>query len=109
MDNLRVIATLVIVASIALLSVFQMQLRGYSKIGRIEEWVLYVDEPETCIQTLELLYSDETNDYYLPCIISDSYIVKSGFEEQSLTYVLTEGLLTIEEIDEIIELTIIQK
>jgi len=109
MDNLRIVGTLVIVAVIATLSVFQMEIRGYSKIGRMEEWVLYVDKPKSCIQTLELIYSDEINDYYLPCIMSDAYIVKSGFEEQTLKYVLTEGFVTIEEIDEMIEINIVEK
>ncbi len=106
MDNLRVIITLVIVASIALLSVFQMQIRGYEKIGRMEEWVLYVDEPSACPDILELIYSDEVNLYYLTCEMSNSYMVKSGFEERGLIYALDEGLITIEELDELIEIYI---
>lgn len=109
MDNLRIVATLVIVAAIAILSVFQMQIRGYSKIGRIEEWVLYLDEPEICAEALELIHTDDLNDYYLPCIMSDSYILKSGFEEQSLIYGLTEGLVSIEEIDKLIDIIIVKK
>ena len=109
MDNLRVFITLIIVIVLALLSVFQMQLRGYEKVGRMEEWVLYQDEPETCAQALELIYSDEVNNYYLPCIMSDSYIVKSGFEELELIYALEEGLITIEELDELIIINIVEK
>ena len=57
MDNLRVLVTLVIVIVLALLSVFQMQLRGYEKVCRMEEWVLYLDEPDNCEQTLPRLPS----------------------------------------------------
>ena len=106
MDNLRVIATLVIVSVIAVLSIFQMQIRGYEKIGRMEEWVLYLDEPDNCDQVLELIYSDEDNHYYLPCTMSDSYMVKSGFEERGLIYALEEDLISIEELDELIEINI---
>jgi hypothetical protein len=109
MDNIRIIATLVIVAVIALLSVFQMQIRGYEKIGRMEEWVLYIDEPDNCDTSAELIYSDAENYYYLPCEMSDSYIVKNGFEERELIYALEEGLITIEELDELITLEIIAK
>ena len=109
MDNLRIVATLVIVVVIALLSVFQMQIRGYEKLGRMEEWVLYVDEPDNCDTVLELIYSDAENNYYLPCEMSDSYIVKSGFEERGLIYALNEGLITIEELDELITIEIVAK
>ena len=102
MDNLRIIATLLIVVVIALLSVFQMQIRGYEKLGRMEEWVLYIDEPSNCDTSLELIYSDDENNYYLPCEMSESYIVKSGFEERGLIYALEEGLITIEELEELI-------
>lgn len=111
MENLRIIATLIIVAVIALLSVFQMQIRGYSKVGRMEEWVLYVNETEDidCPNDTELIYSDEINKYYISCIYSDSYIVKSGFEERLLLHSLEEELITIEELDELIEIIIIEK
>jgi|LGVF01.2.fsa_nt_gb hypothetical protein len=109
MDNLRVFITLIIVIVLALLSVFQMQIRGFEKVGRMEEWVLYLDEPGNCAQALELIYTDEVNNYYLPCLMSDSYIVKSGFEENELIYALEEGLITIEELDELIIINIIEK
>ena len=109
MDNLRVFITLVIVIILALLSVFQMQIRGYEKVGRMEEWVLYLDDPGDCAQALELIYTDEVNNYYLPCLMSDSYIVKSGFEEKELIYALESGLITIEELDELIVINIVEK
>ena len=86
-----------------------MQIRGYEKLGRMEEWVLYVDEPDNCDTVLELIYSDAENNYYLPCEMSDSYIVKSGFEERGLIYALNEGLITIEELDELITIEIVAK
>jgi len=109
MDNLRVGLTLIIVIVLALLSVFQMQIRGYEKVGRMEEWVLYFDEPSECAEMLELIYSDEVNNYYLPCLMSDSYMVKSGFEERELINALDEELITIEELDELIDIYIVEK
>jgi hypothetical protein len=108
MENLRVIATLVVVAAIAILSIFQMQIRGYEKVGRINEWVLYIDEPNICETDLEKIHSDETNHYYLPCS-RENYIIKSGFEERSIEYVLDEEFITITELDELIELIIEEK
>ncbi len=109
MNNLRIFGTLVVVTVLALLSVFQMQLRGFEKVGRMEEWVLYIDEPETCDLIEELIYTDDVNNYYLPCNMSDSYIVKSGFEERELKYALDEGLISIEDLDELIIINIIEK
>lgn len=109
MDNLRVIVTLLIVAAIALLSVFQMQMRGYDKVGRIEEWVLYVDEPEICPSENEKIFEDEIASYFTTCALSEDYIVKSGFEERGLIYALDEGLITIEDLNELIALNIIEK
>lgn len=109
MNNLRVIATLFIVAAIATLSVFQMQIRGYDKIGRMEEWVLYIDETGICPLDNEKIYEDENFVYTIPCPFSDSYIVKSGFEERGLIYALEEGLITIEQLDELITIVITEK
>lgn len=109
MDNLRVFATIIIVLGIAILSIFQMQIRGYEKVGRMERWVLFVNEEETCDDVLELIYTDDINNYYLPCTSSETYIVKSGFEERELVYALNEGLISIEELDELLDINIVTK
>lgn len=109
MNNLRIFGTVIVVLGIAILSAFQMQLRGYEKIGRMERWVLYIDEPENCDDELELIYSDDSNNYYLPCNSSEAYIVKSGFEERDLIYALEEGLILITDLDELIDIDIIAK
>lgn len=109
MDNIRVIATLIIVLTLVLLSIFQMQLRGYEKLGRIDEWVIYVDEPEECPTASELIYQDSESYYYLPCEMSESYIVRSGFEERELIYSLEEGLINIDDLLELITIEVVNK
>jgi hypothetical protein len=109
MDNLRIFATVFIVAIITLISFFQMQLRGYEKIGRMEEWVLYIDQPDNCSTIEELIYSDEVYSYYLPCNSSSSYIVKSGFEEKDLIYALEENLISIEDLESLINIKVQEK
>lgn len=109
MDNLRVFGTVVVVAIIAILSLFQMQLRGYEKIGRMEEWVLYIDETEKCASISELIYTDDVNNYYLPCEMSEGYLVKSGFEEKGLIIALEENLISIEDLELLIEIIVEEK
>ncbi len=109
MDNLRVFATVLIVAVIAILSLFQMQLRGFEKIGRMEEWVLYIEKDEECFSITELIYTDEDNNYYLPCEMSHLYVVKSGFEEKELIFALEENLISIEDLELLIDLIIEEK
>ena len=109
MDNLRVFGTLVVVLVLALLSVFQMQLRGYEKVGRMEEWVLYVNDPGVCSLVNEQIYEDDQYRYMSGCPHSEAYLVKSGFEERELIYALEEGLITIEELDELIMIRIVEK
>lgn len=97
MSNLRAVATLILIAGIALLAIFQMQIRGYTKVARINEWVLYQDEDMEC----EVL---EIEGYYLEC--GNSYIIKTGFEEKSLIDGVTDENITIiqliEHIDEVV-------
>lgn len=99
MDNLRLFATALIVVIIALLSYFQMQIRGYEKIGRMEEWVLYIDEPKHCDLVEELIYMDSFYNYYLPCDLTERYIVKNGFEEKTLKEALEEKIILIEDLE----------
>ena len=109
MDNLRIFATVLIVILIATLSLFQMQLRGFEKIGRMEEWVLYIEKDEKCPSITEIIYTDEVNNYLLPCKMSHLYVVKSGFEEKELIYALEENLISIEELELLIDIIIEEK
>jgi len=103
MNMLRLIITLVVIIIICLLSFFQMELRGYEKIARLNEWTLYIKEEDDCVNTVEVFYSDVENDYAFNCIMSDWYIVKSGFEEQSLIYALENNLINIDDLDGVID------
>lgn len=104
MDNLRIFATTLIVIIIALLSIFQMQLRGYTKIARIEEWVLYVDSQEACTSIEELIHSDAEYRYYITCISIDNYIIKKGFEEKGLQEGLKDESIGIKDLELLIDI-----
>ena len=76
MDAVRIFATLFFVIVIALLSVFQMQIRGFEKVERINEWVLYYNSE----QGEDVQVIDVPVEYY-------KYTVKQGFEEKNLAEV----------------------
>jgi len=103
MKGLRVGVTFVIVLTIFLLSMFQMQLRGYEKIGRVEEWTVYYEDKDECSDQMEIFYSDEEYDYLFTCLKSDRYIIKRGFEEYSLVFALENGYIEISELEDVIE------
>lgn len=88
MNKLRAITTLILVAAIAIIAIFQNNIRGYEEIERINEWVLYYNTNEEI---------DDTLDY-------PHYIVKSGFMEKSLDEAIEEDLFNTEELDRILEL-----
>lgn len=103
MKGLRVGATFIIVLVIFLLSVFQMQMRGYEKIGRAEEWTIYYKDEDSCATMIEVFYIDENYEYSFNCLMSDRYLIKSGFEEHSLVFALENGYIEISELEEIID------
>ncbi len=107
MRGLRIGVTFVIVLVLFLLSVFQMQLRGYEKLVRVKEWTIYYKSEEGCIEQKDIFYSDDEYDYYFNCVLSDKYyIIKRGFEEYSLVYALENGYIEITEIEGIIDFQI---
>lgn len=58
-----------------------------------------IDTTEVCAEALEGIYSDATGDYYLPCMKSQNISIKfSNGATYSLTYVLGNNLLTIQEL-----------
>jgi len=105
MNGLRIGFTFVIVLAIFLLSVFQMQLRGYDKIGRIEEFTIYYNGEEICDPQIGPFYTDDTFEYYYLCSNEDNLMVKNGFEEQTIEYVIRNDIFTIEELEQVIEIT----
>ena len=109
MKGLRLGVTFFIVLVLFLLSVFQMQLRGYEKVARIEEWTIYYHEEDACLTMEEVFYSDEEYDYIFHCVMSERYLVKRGFEEYSLVYALENDYLDISEIEGIIDFGQVQK
>ncbi|MBN2604640.1 MAG: hypothetical protein JXR62_02305 [Bacilli bacterium] len=114
MGNLRVIATLIVVTIIALLSIFQMQIRGYEKIARLNEWVLYVNPQAACEEGIQIEISENNSEFLFTCmnqdeqiIKSDTYIVKSGFEEHTLEDSLKAGYITFDDLAHVIDIVII--
>jgi len=105
MNGLRIGVTFVIVLAIFLLSVFQMQLRGYEKIGRVEEYTIYYNGEETCEPQTGPFYTDETYDYYYQCSNEGNLMVKNGFEEQTIEYVIENDIFTITDLEQVIEIT----
>jgi len=103
MKGLRLGVTFIIVLTIFLLSAFQMQLRGYEKIGRAEDWTVYYKNEAVCLTVEEVFFSDEDYDYYFYCAMSERYIIKRGFEEYSLVFALENDYIRISELEELID------
>lgn len=82
MSGFRLAIALVIVIVIVLLGIFYYDLKGYEKVERINEWVLYYCEE-----------CDEDKTQY------DGYILINGFEELSFDEALENDYFT-EEIDQ---------
>ncbi len=98
MNGLRLGVTFVVVLVLFLLSVFQMQLRGYEKIVRVEQWTIYYKVEDSCLDQKEIFFTDDENEYYFDCVESDRYLIKRGFEEYQLVFALENGYITIGEL-----------
>lgn len=88
MKAIRTISISIIVVLVSLLAIFQMDIRGYDKIERINAYVLYYSET----------YEPEDEEDY------PGFLVKSGFEEMTLDQAFEDELFTNEEVIEILEL-----
>lgn len=103
MNNLRYVVTFILLLVVLSLAFFQMSLRGYTEVGRINEYVLYYNEEDTCINHSVIV--DEVT-YDIEC--ESQYMLKSGFAEYGITEALVEEqIVTIDELEE--DLTITQK
>ena len=106
MKGLRLWIMFIIVIIIIFMSIFHMQLKGYEKIGRVEEWSIYYNE-DFCIEDDVLVYDSTEGSYEFECVNSKTYIVKSGFEEHSLLDALNEGYIELSDIEDIINFTVL--
>ena len=106
MNGLRLVVTFIIVMVIFLLGVFQMQLRGYEKIGRIEGWNIYYNE-DHCEEDVVLVYNNSEGSYEFECVNSETYIVKRGFEEYSLFDALSSEYIEISDLEDLINFTVL--
>lgn len=99
MSNLRAAATFLVLLTVIVLAIFQMQLRGYEKIARLNQFVLYETDVETCIDVTVVIESEET---IIRC--ENAYVVTSGFQEYTILDALEEDLITISDIESYITL-----
>lgn len=94
MSPLRALATLLLVLTILLLAIFQMQLRGYKKIARLNQYVLYETKPDTCS---DVTFTVDSEVISIPC--ENAYLVTSGFVEYRLEEALLEEIITISDLE----------
>jgi len=89
---------LIIITTLSILGcVFHMQLRGFTKVGQVDDWGLYEKQNGSCATLLESVYNDGTTTYYLPCISSQYYLVKKGLKEYYIIDALDEEIITIDD------------
>jgi hypothetical protein len=101
MNNLRVIVTFFLLVVVVVLAIFQMQIRGYREVGRINEYVLYNNNEELCID--QTIVIDESS-YVIEC--ASQYLLKSGFEEYTVVEaLLEEDIVTIEDLQNDLTIT----
>jgi len=77
--------------------VFQMQLRGFTKVGQVEKRALYEKQSDSCATLLESVYNDGITTYFLPCISSQYYLVKKGLKEYYINEALDDEIITIDD------------
>lgn len=87
MSGLRTVVALIIVVIIVLVGIFYNDIRGYEKIERVNEWVLYYCED-----------CDGSETEY------DGYILINGFTEMSVDEAIETGFFSNEIEEEIIVL-----
>lgn len=95
MSNLRAISTFLLLLLISLLAIFQMQLRGYTKIARLNQYVLYETDMETCEDVTMTIASEVIT---IEC--QNAYLVTSGFSEYRIEDALEEGIITVSDIED---------
>lgn len=93
MNNLRFIITFFLLVIVIILAIFQMRIRGYSEVGRINEYVLYHNVEEACIDATIVI---EETTYIIEC--ESQYILKSGFAEYTIVDALEEEIVELDDL-----------
>lgn len=101
MNLVRAFVTFLIVLMVVLLAIFQMRIRGYEEVDRLNEYVLYYNEEQIC---QDALYSSGDIEYRIEC--ESQYIVKSGFAEYTVVEALQEEMIQLDDIEPYIRYTI---
>jgi len=97
MNTVRAFVTFIIVLMIVLLAIFQMKIRGFSEVQRLNEYVLYQNTEISCED--ELYYVEDT-EYRVVC--QTQFLLKSGFSEYTVTEALDEGIIEFSDIEDYI-------
>jgi hypothetical protein len=95
MSTLRAVATFILLLGILLLAIFQMQLRGYDRVARLNQYVLYVTDPVTC---LDVTLTIDSEVLVIRC--ENAYLVTSGFSEYTIEDALLQERITITDIED---------
>lgn len=93
MSNLRFIITFFLLVIVIVLAIFQMRIRGYQEVGRINEYVLYHNTDEACINSTIVI---EETTFIIEC--ASQYILKSGFTEYTIIDALEEEVVEIDDL-----------
>lgn len=92
-----IISVIFLLVVVVLGLAFQMQIRGYVKLGKVDDVVIYHKKEQSCATLMEEIYDDGMTQYYLPCLSSQFYIIKDGNEEYNIKDALANGIITIDE------------
>lgn len=101
--TLRLAVTFLGVAAILVLAILQMDLRGYDDIVRINQYVLYQNDDEICVDDN---FHENDTDYTIAC--ASQYLLKSGFVEYDVVTALAEGVVTIDDLRPHVTITAIE-
>lgn len=89
MDTLRAAIIFVVIILVCGLLLLSFNQRGYKKIERINQYVLYEKEVDECID-------QEFENHILIC--ENKYILRSGLAESVLINGLEEGIVSFDEV-----------
>ena len=70
-----------------------MRLRGYEEVERINAFVLYESDVDSC---RDQLYAEDDVEYRLVC--ENRYLLKSGLSEYDLIEALEDGIVTLDDL-----------
>lgn len=94
MESLRAVLLFFVILLVCGLLLLSFNQRGYEKIERVNQYVLYEKEVDECIDK-------EYGEFILIC--ENKYILRSGLTESELIPGLNDGIITFDEIKEYIQ------